>query len=112
MEKEKFKELLGKIETYDDSITFYQELKDNICFAHKINPAIMGVKVAGSLGNAQELEMSYAIFEKNVVFPMRKQLEYMYDELLQIAGVEGQFKILDFKIVENQIVEAPNTNLP
>lgn len=92
--------------------TTAKELKDNICFAHKINPAIMGVKVAGSLGNAQELEMSYAIFEKNVVFPMRKQLNYMYDELMQIANVKGQFKILDFKIVESQVIETPNTNLP
>lgn len=81
-----------------------KELKDNICFAHKINPAIMGVKVAGSLGNAQELEMSYAIFEKNVVFPMRVRLEKMYNELLQIAGVNGKFNINGFKIVGEEIV--------
>ena len=81
-----------------------KELKDNICFAHKINPAIMGVKVAGSLGNAQELEMSYAIFEKNVVFPMRKQLENMFNELLQIAGVDGIFNITGFKIIGEEIV--------
>jgi hypothetical protein len=81
-----------------------KELKDNICFAHKINPSIMGVKVAGSLGNAQELEMSYAIFEKNVVFPMRRQLENMYNELLQIANVNGTFNITGFKIIGEEIV--------
>jgi hypothetical protein len=64
----------------------------------------MGVKVAGSLGNAQELEMSYAIFEKNVVFPMRKQLENMYNELLQIANVNGTFNITGFKIIGEEIV--------
>jgi hypothetical protein len=89
-----------------------KELKDNICFAHKINPSIMGVKVAGSLGNAQELEMSYAIFEKNVVFPMRRQLEYMYNELMQIANIDGTFKIQDFKIVEGQVIDTPNIPLP
>ena len=86
-----------------------KELKDNICFAHKINPAIMGVKVAGSLGNAQELEMSYAIFEKNVVFPMRKQLTFMYNELMQIANIDGTFTIQDFKIIEGQVIDTPNT---
>jgi capsid portal protein len=86
-----------------------KELKDNICFAHKINPSIMGVKVAGSLGNAQELEMSYAIFEKNVVFPMRKQLTFMYNELMQIANIDGTFTIQDFKIIEGQVIDTPNT---
>ena len=64
----------------------------------------MGVKVAGSLGNAQELEMSYAIFEKNVVFPMRRQIETMFNELLQIAGVDGIFYITGFKIIGEEIV--------
>jgi len=81
-----------------------KELKDNICFAHKINPSIMGVKVAGSLGNSQELEISYAIFEKNVVFPMRLQIEAMYNELMQIANIEGKFNINGFKIIGDEIV--------
>lgn len=88
-----------------------KELKDNICFAHKINPAIMGVKVAGSLGNAQELEMSYAIFEKNVVFPFRKQLENMFNELLQVANVDGTFNINGFKIIGDEIVSGESSKI-
>jgi len=76
-----------------------KEIKDNICFAHEINPSIMGVKVAGSLGNAQELEMSYKIFEKNVVLPMREDIQDMFDELLQILGIKGTFKINDFTLM-------------
>jgi len=76
-----------------------KEIKDNICFAHEINPSIMGVKVAGSLGNAQELEMSYKIFEKNVVLPMREDIQEMFDELLQILGIKGTFKINDFTLM-------------
>ena len=82
-----------------------RELKDNICFAHKINPAIMGIKVAGSLGNAQELQMSYNIFEKNVVLPLRDDMEDMFNELMQIANVRGQMKINGYKIVNDVIVE-------
>jgi hypothetical protein len=82
-----------------------KEIKDNICFAHEINPSIMGIKVAGSLGNAQELEMSYAIFEKNVVFPFREMVEDVFNDLMFIAGLKGDFVINEFKIVEGIVVE-------
>jgi hypothetical protein len=78
-----------------------KEIKDNICFAHGINPSIMGIKVAGSLGNAQELEMSYAIWEKNTVMPDREELEEIFNDLMQICNVEGEFKINEFRILEN-----------
>lgn len=82
-----------------------KEIKDNICFSHEINPSIMGIKVAGSLGNAQELEMSYNIFEKNVVMPMRSQVEEMFNELLQIAGINGKMVINGYKIIGEVITE-------
>lgn len=77
---------------------------NKICFAHGINPSIMGIKVAGSLGNAQELEMSYSIFEKNVIMPLRDELTEIYDELLDIAGVKNSIEINDFQIIEKAIV--------
>lgn len=85
-------------------------IKDNICFAHKINPAIVGIKVAGSLGNAQELEMSYAIWEKNVVFPLRKQLENLGNSLLQIINIKGVFEVNEFRAFgEVEISDENNT---
>jgi len=77
-----------------------KEIKDNICFAHKINPAIMGIKVQGSLGNAQELEMSYSIFEKNVIFPEREEMEEMWSEIMQICDVKGKLSFKSFQIIE------------
>jgi hypothetical protein len=82
-----------------------KEIKDNICFSHEINPSIMGIKVSGSLGNAQELEMSYAIFEKNVVLPFREMVEEVFNDLMFIAGLKGDFVINEFKIVEGIVVE-------
>jgi capsid portal protein len=82
-----------------------KEIKDNICFAHKINPSIMGIKVQGSLGNAQELEMSYTIFEKNVVKPMRAEIEKIFSDLLRIAELDGKLVINGYKIVGEEIVE-------
>jgi hypothetical protein len=86
--------------------TTAKELKDNICFAHGINPSIMGIKVAGSLGNAQELEMSYSIWEKNMVYPEREELEEIFNSLMQIAGVVGTFQINGFKIIGDEIVDS------
>lgn len=65
----------------------------------------MGIKVAGSLGNAQELEMSYSIFEKNIVMPLRDELTEIYDDLLDIADVKNSIEINDYQIIEKAIVE-------
>jgi len=74
-----------------------KSIKDNICFAHKINPSIMGIKVAGSLGNAQELEMSYSIWENIVVYPLREVIEDIGEELVRVANAKGKFIVNDYK---------------
>lgn len=84
-----------------------KSIQDNICFSHKINPSIMGIKVAGSLGNAQELEMSYNIWEKNVVLPLRELMEELGDKLLQIADQTANFDIVGYRIIEETIKEEP-----
>jgi hypothetical protein len=81
-----------------------ENILNKICFAHGINPSIMGIKVAGGMGNDAELEMSYQIFEKNVIMPLRDELTEIYDELLDIAGVKNSIVINDFQIIEKAIV--------
>ena len=77
---------------------------NKICFAHGINPSIMGIKVAGSLGNSEELQMSYSIFEKNIVMPLREELTEIYEELLDIAGIKNSIEINDFQIIEKAVI--------
>lgn len=79
--------------------TTLDSITNKICIAHGINPAIMGIKVAGSLGNAQELQMSYAIFEKNVIMPLRGELTEIYDALLDISGIKNSIIINDFQVI-------------
>jgi len=81
-----------------------ENILNKICFAHGINPSIMGIKVAGGMGNSEELQMSYSIFEKNVIMPLRDELTEIYDELLDIAGVKNSIQINDFQIIEKSIV--------
>lgn len=82
-----------------------KDLKDNICIAHNINPSIMGIKVAGSLGNAQELEMSYSIFEKNVIMPIRDIMEEIFNDLIDIHRIANTIVINNFQIIEKAISE-------
>jgi len=78
-----------------------KELKDQICFAHKMNPAIMGIKVAGSLGNSEELKESYAIFEKNVVNKIRQVILEYINELVFIAGISNSLSLINQNLVDS-----------
>lgn len=81
-----------------------ENVLNKICFSHGINPEIMGIKIAGSLGNSQELESAYSIFEKNVVMPLRDELTEIFDDLLDIACVRNSIVINDYQIIEKAIV--------
>lgn len=83
-------------------------IMNKVCIAHNINPSIMGIKVAGSLGNAQELQMSYSIFEKNVIMPLRDEISEIMDELFDIAGIKNTIHIRDFRIIDSQVAEVPS----
>jgi len=55
---------------------------EQICFAHTIDPILMGVRTTGSLGGGADIKQAYVIFEKNVVMPLRAQVEEIVNELL------------------------------
>jgi hypothetical protein len=78
---------------------------EQICFAHTIDPILMGVRTTGSLGNGSDIKQAYVIFEKNVVKPLREIVEDIFNELLHIAKVEGELVINNFQIINETIVE-------
>ncbi len=85
-----------------------ESIMNKICIAHGINPSIMGIKVTGSLGNAQELQMSYGIFEKNIILPLRNEMTEVFDDILDIAGISNTIIINNFQIIDNTIAEVPS----
>ena len=78
---------------------------EQICFAHTIDPILMGVRTTGSLGSGSDIKQAYVIFEKNVVKPLRECVQDIFNELLHIAKVEGELKINNFQIINETIVE-------
>lgn len=85
-----------------------QRVDANICRAHSIDPLLMGIRISGSLGNGNELQQSYTIFEKNVVMPLREMMEEVGDELLFIADVKSSVKINNYQIIGEEIVDKTN----
>ena len=78
---------------------------EQICFAHTIDPILMGVRTTGSLGSGSDIKQAYVIFEKNVVKPLREIVQDIFNELLHIAKVKGELKINNFQIINETIVE-------
>lgn len=78
---------------------------EQICFAHTIDPILMGVRTTGALGGGADIKQAYVVFEKNVVMPLRAQVEEIINELLEIAKIPGTYAINNFQIINETIVE-------
>ena len=78
---------------------------EQICFAHTIDPILMGVRTTGSLGSGSDIKQAYVIFEKNVVMPLREQMSDIFNEILKIARINADFTINNFQIINETIVE-------
>jgi hypothetical protein len=78
---------------------------EQICFAHTIDPILMGVRTTGSLGSGSDIKQAYVIFEKNVVMPLREQVSDIFNEILKIARINADFRINNFQIINETIVE-------
>lgn len=80
-----------------------KEAKESISIGHKINPSIMGVKVAGSLGNSEEIKNSYMIFEKNIVMPERATMEEILNDIIDMFKIPNSVAINNYKIIDGEI---------
>ena len=78
---------------------------EQICFAHTIDPILMGVRTTGSLGGGADIKQAYVIFEKNVVMELRSCVSVIFNELLTIAKIPAEFTINNFQIINENIVE-------
>jgi capsid portal protein len=82
-----------------------RRIDDKICQAHTIAPVLMGIQTPGKLGAGQDIKTSYQIFEKNMVMPARESIETFINELLFIGNVQAKYKINNFQIIGDEIVD-------
>lgn len=78
---------------------------EQICFSHTIDPILMGVRTTGALGSGSDIKQAYIVFEKNVVMPLRKHVEEIINELLYISKIPGHYKVNNFQIINETIIE-------
>jgi hypothetical protein len=82
-----------------------ESIDSKICQAHTIDPILMGIRVSGKLGSGSDIKQSYIIFEKNVVMPLRNELENVMDLMFSMFGYDATILINDFQIIGEQIID-------
>lgn len=78
-------------------------ITEQICFAHTIDPILLGVRTTGSLGNGSDIKQAYIIFEKNVVTPLRECVTDIMNAILKIADIDTKMDITNYQIINETI---------
>ncbi len=88
--------------TTDNHALFEQtsrEYKEEVAISHNINPALMGVRIQGSLGQSEEIEFSAEQFKKLWVQSNREKVQDFLNELASICGVKASLEINETDIL-------------
>jgi len=84
-------------DTSDGSFMELQTItNDNIISAHRWNPGLSGIQVAGSLGNNQQILTIYDIVMSTVI---REPQQMVLRELKKVLKREGGYKVSDLHII-------------
>jgi hypothetical protein len=76
---------------------------EQICFAHTIDPILLGVRTSGSLGSGSDIKQAYVIFEKNTIIPLRETITDIINGLLKVVGINAHVEITNYQIVNETI---------
>ena len=73
-------------------------IQRQICYAHKIDPAIMGLKTPGSLGNSNTLDIACLLFAESLKGTIKK-IEDVFNNLLNINGLKSTISFNESNII-------------
>jgi hypothetical protein len=105
--KEQLPELVN-VPTNDNDKLFIQAselITEQLCFAHTIDPILLGVRTTGSLGSGSDIKQAYVIFEKNVIMPLREQVQDIFNMLLDLSDIDTKLSVMNYQIINETIVE-------
>jgi hypothetical protein len=91
------------VNTTDNHALFEQtskEQKEEIAISHGINPALMGVRIAGSLGQSEEIEFSAKQFKRIWLNSNRKKVEDFLNELAKTCGIKTRLNIKETELID------------
>ena len=88
-------------------------IQRQICYAHQLDPQLLGLKTPGSLGNSGDFIYSFNLFNKTIIQPAQKDLEKIFNNILAINGLPVKLKYNDATIEKFQpslaVAAAPAT---
>lgn len=68
-------------------------IQRQICYAHGIDPQLLGLKTPGSLGNSGEIAYAYDIFNASQIQPIQKEIEKVFNKLMVSNGLANKIKL-------------------
>jgi hypothetical protein len=78
----------------DKTFNVTQEIiTKQICYSHSIDPVILGIATGGALGQTQQLQEAYNIYNDTVVVTSQKFIEDVINKFLFINKIPATFKL-------------------
>lgn len=68
-------------------------IQRQICYAHGIDPQLLGLKTPGSLGNSGELAYAYEIFNASQIQPLQKEIEKVFNKIMVSNGLANKVSL-------------------
>ena len=81
--------------TKEDFTNVNNLIQQEIFSCHQVtSPMLFGIKTEGQLGGRSEIRDAYQIFQNTYVNERQQEHEQTFTKLLNLAGIDGEFKIV------------------
>jgi hypothetical protein len=93
--------------TKEDFTNVNNLIMQEIFSCHQVtSPMLFGIKTEGQLGGRSEIRDAYQIFQNTYVNERQQEHEQTFTKLMNLAGIEGDFKIVPVEPLSFEFSEA------
>lgn len=93
--------------TKEDFTNVNNLIQQEIFSCHQVtSPMLFGIKTEGQLGGRSEIRDAYQIFQNTYVNERQQEHEQTFTKLMNLAGIEGEFKIVPVEPLSFEFSEA------
>lgn len=93
--------------TKEDFTNINNLIQQEIFACHQVtSPTLFGIKTEGQLGARNEIRDAYQIFQNTYVNERQQEHEQVFNKLMNLAGIEGEWKIVPVEPLSFEFSEA------
>jgi DNA-binding Lrp family transcriptional regulator len=93
--------------TKEDFTNINNLIQQEIFACHQVtSPTLFGIKTEGQLGARNEIRDAYQIFQNTYVNERQQEHEQVFSKLMNLAGIEGEWKIVPVEPLSFEFSEA------